>query len=160
MTFKQLRTKASTIPLQCQNSIQTQGVSSCRRPRSWIQRCNGPEQAYPREPHLRGLARAVSQGSERKTTCSRAHISWCRWAVYRCSVHNFPARCISHRGGYVRSPRRRTHDHLRVFGDLQPFPLHDLDIVQATENLMLNFELGAHRELGAFLDLEGLVLKG
>lgn len=53
-----------------------------------------------------------------------------------------------------------THQHLGVLGDLDALALDDLDVVQATENLMLDLELGAHGELGALLDLEGLVLEG
>lgn len=51
-------------------------------------------------------------------------------------------------------------DHLRVFGDLDALAFDDLDVVQTAQDLVLNLELGAHGELGALLDLEGLVLQG
>lgn len=50
-------------------------------------------------------------------------------------------------------------DHLGVLGDLDALALDDLDVVQAAEDLVLDLEGGAHGELGALLDLEGLVLE-
>lgn len=55
---------------------------------------------------------------------------------------------------------RKPYNHLRVLGDLNALPLDDLDVVQTAEDLVLDLELGAHGELGALLDLEGLVLEG
>ena len=52
------------------------------------------------------------------------------------------------------------YNHLRVLGDADALALDDLDVVEAAEDLVLDLELGAHGELGALLDLEGLVLEG
>lgn len=54
----------------------------------------------------------------------------------------------------------RAYNHLRVLGDADALALDDLDVVEATQDLMLDLELGAHGKLGTLLDLEGLVLEG
>ena len=54
-----------------------------------------------------------------------------------------------------------TYDHLVGLAtrDTDAMALDDLNIVQTTQDLMLDFEFGAHREVGTFLDLEGLLLQ-
>jgi hypothetical protein len=51
-------------------------------------------------------------------------------------------------------------NHLIILGDSDALALDHLNVVQAAEDLVLDFELGAHGELGTLLDLEGLVLEG
>jgi hypothetical protein len=51
-------------------------------------------------------------------------------------------------------------NHLIILGDSDALALNDLNVVQAAKDLVLDFELGAHGELGTLLDLEGLVLEG
>lgn len=53
----------------------------------------------------------------------------------------------------------KTYDHLTVLGNLDSLALHNLHVVQPTQDLVLHLERGGHGELGALLDLEGLVLK-
>lgn len=50
-------------------------------------------------------------------------------------------------------------NHLLVLGDADALPLDDLDVLQAGEHLVLNLEASRHGELGALLDVEGLVLE-
>ena len=52
-----------------------------------------------------------------------------------------------------------SYNHLGILGHADALALDDLDVVQAAENLVLNFKLGAHGELGALLDLEWLVFE-
>ncbi len=49
--------------------------------------------------------------------------------------------------------------HLRVLADPDTLPLHDLDVRQPADNLVLDLERDDHGELGSFLDREGLVLQ-
>lgn len=53
-----------------------------------------------------------------------------------------------------------THNHLLVLANPDTLPLHNLNVLETRQNLMLNLELGNHGELGALLDLERLVLQG
>lgn len=52
-----------------------------------------------------------------------------------------------------------TYNHFRVLANPDALPLHDLDVVKAAKNLMLDLERGNHGELGPLLNLEGLVLE-
>lgn len=54
---------------------------------------------------------------------------------------------------------RKTYNHLTILRNLDPLALHNLHIVQPTQNLVLHLERGGHGELGALLDFEGLVLE-
>lgn len=51
------------------------------------------------------------------------------------------------------------YNHLLILADRKALPLDDLDVMQATQDFVLDLELGRHGELGAFLNLEGLVLE-
>jgi hypothetical protein len=53
-----------------------------------------------------------------------------------------------------------TYNHLLVLANANTLSLDDLDILQTTENIMLDLELGRHPEPGAFLDLERMVFEG
>ena len=55
--------------------------------------------------------------------------------------------------------RDETYNHLGVLGNSDSLALDNLDVMETTQNLMLNLELGANGELGTLLDLERLVLK-
>lgn len=48
-------------------------------------------------------------------------------------------------------------NHFRVLGNPNTLSLDDLNIVQATKNLVLDLELGAHGEFDSLLDLETLL---
>ena len=52
-----------------------------------------------------------------------------------------------------------TYQHFAILANLDTLTLDDLDILQTTENLVLNLERDDHRELRALFDLEWLVLK-
>lgn len=52
-----------------------------------------------------------------------------------------------------------SYNHLGILGHADALALDDLNVVQATEDLVLNFEFSAHGELGALLDLEWLVFE-
>lgn len=55
--------------------------------------------------------------------------------------------------------RDGTHKHFFVLANSNTFPLDYLQVLQATQDLMLDFEYSLHPELGGFLDREGLVLE-
>lgn len=93
------------------------------------------------------------------------YISWCTKAACPCWERKSPVgrqyRCgpsLSH-SLYI-AMGSETHDHLAVLGHPDALALHDLDVVQAAQDLVLDAEGGGHGELCAFLDLEGLVLEG
>lgn len=50
-------------------------------------------------------------------------------------------------------------NHFRVLGHADALALDDLNVVQAAENLVLDFESSAHGELGTLLDPEGLIFE-
>lgn len=52
-----------------------------------------------------------------------------------------------------------TYDHFRVLGNSDTLALDNLNVVKATQNLVLDLELGHDGELGTLLNLEGLVLE-
>lgn len=86
------------------------------------------------------------------------YTSWCTRAGFPYWGHNSPVQTVS--SGAVQTPKHAfPYNHLRVLGDLDTLALDDLDVVQTTQYLMLDLELGAHGELGAFLDFKGLVLE-
>ena len=47
-----------------------------------------------------------------------------------------------------------------VLGDANALPLDDLDIVEATKNLMLYLKLGTHSELSSLFDFEWVIFEG
>jgi hypothetical protein len=53
-----------------------------------------------------------------------------------------------------------THNHLTILAHTNTLALHNLNVVQPAENVMLHLERRRHRKLCALLDLEGLVLEG
>lgn len=55
--------------------------------------------------------------------------------------------------------RELSYNHLGVFGHTDALAFNDLNVVQATEDLVLDFELSAHGESGTLLDLERLVFE-
>lgn len=55
--------------------------------------------------------------------------------------------------------KRTAYNHLAVLGHLDTLTLDNLHIVQTAEDLVLHLEGGRHGELGALLDLVGLVLE-
>lgn len=52
-----------------------------------------------------------------------------------------------------------SYNHLGVFGHTNALAFNDLNVVQATKDLVLDFELSAHGESGTLLDLERLVFE-
>lgn len=53
-----------------------------------------------------------------------------------------------------------THQHLLILGNSHTLPLHNLQILQPTQNLMLHDERSLDTEHGSLLDLEGFVFQG
>ena len=54
----------------------------------------------------------------------------------------------------------KTYNHLALLANLDALALDNLDVVQTTENLVLDLEGSNHGELSTLLDLERLVLEG
>ncbi len=54
----------------------------------------------------------------------------------------------------------KTYDHFTVLANPDSLALHDLDVLQTAEDLVLDLESGPHGELGSLLDLERVVLEG
>ena len=52
-----------------------------------------------------------------------------------------------------------TYQHLLVLADANALALHHLDILQSTQDLMLDLENDLGAELGALLDHEGFLLE-
>lgn len=50
-------------------------------------------------------------------------------------------------------------NHLLILAHANAFALDNLDVLQATQDLVLHLELGRHVELGALLNLERLLLQ-
>lgn len=115
----------------------------------------------------RDLSALAPKGGNGKPAARGTYISWCRQAAYPCWERKSPA-ILSVPPTPSLTPRRlarpgrrgETHDHLAVLGDPDALALHDLDVVQAAQDLVLDAEGGGHGELCALLDLEGLVLEG
>jgi len=54
----------------------------------------------------------------------------------------------------------KTYNHLGILANPDTLALHNLDVVETAENLVLDLESSDHGELGTLLDLEGLILEG
>ena len=52
-----------------------------------------------------------------------------------------------------------TYDHLLILADPYTLPLHNLHILQPTQDFVLDLELGRHVKLCTLLNLERLVLE-
>ena len=59
----------------------------------------------------------------------------------------------------MKAPCNFTHQHLLIFSDLDALSLNDLEVLETTQDFMLDLEVGLHAELGAFLDNEGLIFE-
>lgn len=58
------------------------------------------------------------------------------------------------------SLKGNTYQHFLILAHANTLPLHNLDIMQTAQDLMLYLELRAHGELCALLDLKRLILHG
>lgn len=87
------------------------------------------------------------------------YISWCTEAACPCWERTSPILHVS-TSTSIYSVNFETYNHLTILRHLDTLALDNLNIVQAAQNLVLHLESGRHGELGALLDLEGLVLEG
>lgn len=118
----------------------------------WLHRSDH-EQAFQMERPLRQLYdvsdASLSQNATRLTFL----------LIDRILVRIRRIRSLPHISTYSIPPLsfNTTHNHLLILANSNSLPLHDLHIVQSTQNLMLNLELRSHAELDSLLYSEWLL---